>query len=392
MIRSLRKAGFTLIELLVVIAIIAILIGLLLPAVQKVREAAARLQCSNNLHQISLAAHTYHDAFKQLPPGCNISQNPNAVNANPQYTYTPIDPRYGGPYTSVLAYLLPYIEQGNVYNALLSTVQANKISSPGSALFAFNSGAGAWAYNYVPYDFNAGIPASFVNGTGYPHICDARIPIYECPSDNPYDNTTTYPNGGVIDAYWTTRTADPGGAAFWIDYVADYTGFGHEMGASNYMGNSGYAGIEDVTIPNTTLNAAQFEGPFFMNSKTKLQSISDGTSNTIAFGETLGGNDVSRNFRLSWMGAGCMGTFRGLPSGGTSSSSNANFISWYHFSSRHGGGIVQFGYCDGSVRSIRSGFYRVAAAPGASQSTQYLTFLAASGMRDGQVVNFSNLE
>src|SRR5438876_2602906 len=96
-----RKA-FTLIELLVVIAIIAILIALLVPAVQKVRAAAARTQCINNLKQIGLGLHSYHDTNLKLPPGA----------ANDAPPFGPSGASWG---SSWMVYILPYIDQGNIF-------------------------------------------------------------------------------------------------------------------------------------------------------------------------------------------------------------------------------------------------------------------------------------
>ena len=128
---SVPRRGFTLIELLVVIAIIAILIGLLLPAVQKVREAAARMKCSNNLKQWALGAHNYHDTLGQFPKG-------SSNGALKRQTW--------------VMYLWPYVEQ----NAM---AQQNNLNE----------------HFYLP-------PATIGNTLN--GLCGARVPIYLCPSDN----------------------------------------------------------------------------------------------------------------------------------------------------------------------------------------------------------------
>src|SRR3954471_3241575 len=146
--------GFTLIELLVVIAIIAILIALLVPAVQKVREAAARNQCQNNLKQIAIGLHNYHDTLLPFPPswgpGAPMPYYENMTTAQSQAT--------GEKGDTWLRHILPFVEQGNVKNekALIPVYNCPQDPRYLAGMFSNSDGHGYTSYLAVPgYDFGS---------------------------------------------------------------------------------------------------------------------------------------------------------------------------------------------------------------------------------------------
>jgi prepilin-type N-terminal cleavage/methylation domain-containing protein/prepilin-type processing-associated H-X9-DG protein len=355
--RPLRRA-FTLIELLVVIAIIGILISLLLPAVQKIREAAARMQCSNNLHQIGLAAMNFESSYGYLPPGINISRN----SPGNDWVGSPVG---GGPYTGCLVYLLPYMEQGPIFNQI------------DPKYLAFNTNLTAWAYAYPPFDYQVkgGYPAADgPNGTGLPAWANNRVKSYECPSDGGLYSTIDPDNYyGVWDAYFYYNAKDSKGVLqnyIAGDYVYDWPGFGRELGRTNYIACNGGLGTDDTSSRPGGSSWVPFLGVYYINSKTKIVEIADGTSNTIGFGETLAWSvNGPRGAALSWAGSGCMPAAWGIRT-------DAN-TGWYTFSSRHGP-IVNFSFCDGSVRPIAKG-------------SDTNTFIYAAGKSDNRVFDFTAL-
>ncbi len=224
-----RRRGFTLIELLVVIAIIAILIALLLPAVQQAREAARRTQCRNNLKQIGLALHNYHDVHLCFPPGyLGDPPNESAAGCSNVTAGNRANPGWGW-----AVYIMPYIDLGNLYEQL----------DPGNKIVVCSEATGAQA------------------AAGNAALQDTIIPAYVCPSA---------PDPALNPSRWPRPPLAPG-----------------NHGKSNYAAVAGmdWDGVADDPVTGA-VDAAR---GMFVNGSTqppvRIKHISDGTSNVFAVGE-----------------------------------------------------------------------------------------------------------
>jgi prepilin-type N-terminal cleavage/methylation domain-containing protein/prepilin-type processing-associated H-X9-DG protein len=365
--RSGRK-GFTLVELLVVIAIIGILVGLLLPAVQAAREAARRMQCSNNMKQLGLAMHNFESAFKTVPVG--------------------LDTRYN----TTLTYLLPYMEQSATYNGY---DQGN--FSPSS-----------WYASGIAWNLPRVVSSPIPNPPGR-FACEGQIPSFNCPSAlgiGAVECMVQIRVGGTAGTHFPTRIS---GVALGTQRFSSFL-YGKttpattldmpKTGISNYLPNRGavavYTLAAGVPIPS--------EGPFIYSNKTSdgLQvspgsfiginpkgrsfgAMPDGLSNSIAFLETAGGfiNFGTGNAANGWGATPWAHAVSFADLGICPDPTNPNCNTTPQGKNRsnscpgsfHAGSIINMTMADGSVQVM-------------NPNIPFDIYLYLCGVSDGAIVNF----
>lgn len=329
------RRGFTLVELLVVIAIIGILVGLLLPAVQAAREAARRMQCSNNLKQLGLAVLNYESTNKKLP----------AARVSPACLNTTVLTNASKPAQNIhgLAGLLPFLEQTALYNK-------------------FN-----WTASFGDYTRGPALSAPTAYASGNATLATNMLPAFYCPSDGgerriivPTVSNIYAPQLAADNSIQATKTC--------YDFITNAAG----LNTYNYW----------------RIASTDTRHMFGENSFATLATITDGTSNSLAIGEqTL---DLINGVTSGWSYAGWVsngidpvGKFNTtFPATGlnvwkynVSALRAGARASWYNAASLHAGG-VQFVYADGSVHFISQ-----------SIDEPSLTYLSRIG--DGQTITYS---
>lgn len=400
-VRTNRRSAFTLIELLVVIAIIALLMALLLPAIQKVREAANKMLCGSNLRQLGIASHNYHNDYNRLPPGY-IGVYP----AN--FSGGGTGPEWSGVSLGVLYFLLPYMEADNIYKNIKVVGLGLNDPVPGNGTPpAFPGPSPAAAFQGY---WGAQAPTSadlLVNRA----MAQTIIKPYTCPSDDVLQATGVTAN---FVQHWVHENVAPDWQIYdpltYFGSFGSTSAFGNACAPTNYVGVNGGGGITSSIAGAGNSPFARYIGIYSNRSRLTLGqlTVQDGTSNTLMFGETLGGAGIgNRGYKLLWMGG---NTLAAAPGIGRSQFPNEDVLGWgvvgapygaapWRFSARHAAG-AQFCMGDGSIRTVRYGSTTQFIAGGytnawytvnANLQSDYGVLLQMAGRRDGLNFDTSNI-